>query len=397
MNCKDLEELLDDYVDGVLAPEQRTAAEAHLERCAGCREEVKRLRSLLGDAYALLKDIPPPHDLWPSIAGRLGGPPPPASRRAGVPLYRGKWGQLFDVIFGKTGAGALRPAAAVAAIVVIAFGLWAAFRGPYAPWNVARVEGTPLLGLEPLTGGGRLDDGAVLQTDAVSRARMKNAVVGTVDVGPNSRFRLLRSRAEEQRFALERGTIQASTWVPPRVFVVETPSAVAFDLGCEYRLAVDESGRSLLLVTAGCVSLEGHGRESIVPAAAMCQTRPGSGPGTPLSEHASGVMIRAVERFDFDTAGAEALTIVLASAQRQDAVTLWHLLSRAAVHERGQVIDALARLVPLPPGATRDGIMKLDRQMLERWWEEFEPMALPTSDRVPLLTRLWRGFLKKLL
>ena len=62
-----------------------------------------------------------------------------------------------------------------------------------------------------------------------------------------------------------RGTIHARIWAPPRFFFVNTPSAVAIDLGCEYTLQVDDAGAGLMRVTPGWVGFESDGRESFVP------------------------------------------------------------------------------------------------------------------------------------
>jgi len=85
---------------------------------------------------------------------------------------------------------------------------------------------------------------------------------------------------------LERGTIHAVIWAPPGEFVVDTPSAVAVDLGCVYTLHVDDSGAGLLRTTMGWVGFKLNGQESFIPAGAICQTRPKIGPGTPYMEDA---------------------------------------------------------------------------------------------------------------
>ena len=56
-------------------------------------------------------------------------------------------------------------------------------------------------------------------------------------------------------------------------------------------------------------------------------------------------------------------------ARREDALTLWHLLTRTSGEERGRVYDRLATLVPPPTGVTREGILAGNRQMLDLWWE----------------------------
>ncbi len=46
MDCKNIREILDLYVDGELSPEAIAQAEAHLEECASCRRTVDRLNRL---------------------------------------------------------------------------------------------------------------------------------------------------------------------------------------------------------------------------------------------------------------------------------------------------------------------------------------------------------------
>src|SRR4029077_20628692 len=120
-----------------------------------------------------------------------------------------------------------------------------------------------------------------LQTDATSRARIGIGEIGTVEVEPNSRVRLIAATSNEHRLALARGESSAVVTAPPRLFFVDLPTSTAVDLGCAYRMKTDESGSGLLRVTAGWVALEWKDRESLVPAGASCRTRSGDGPGTP--------------------------------------------------------------------------------------------------------------------
>jgi hypothetical protein len=232
---------------------------------------------------------------------------------------------------------------------------------------VVRLAGVPRVGAQPIRATGRLQVGEWLETDSGSSAQIDLPDVGQVQVGPNSRLRLLEARPTAQHLALARGELHAHVIAPPHLFFVETPSAVAVDLGCAYSLTVDAAGRSRLRVTLGQVAFELHGRESIVPAGACCETWPGIGPGTPYFEDAPAGLRRALEQLDFKNGGAPALRTVLAAARQRDSLTLWHLFSRLPDPQRRQVFDRLVELVPLPPGVTRDGVLRGDRSMLERW------------------------------
>jgi hypothetical protein len=178
---------------------------------------------------------------------------------------------------------------------------------------------------------------------------------------------------KEHRLSLSYGILHATIWAPPGQFLVETPSAVAVDLGCRYTLEVAADGSGVLRVEAGWVGFEHKGLRSLVPAGAVGDTRPGRGPGTPHYEDAPPALGAALDVLDFGPPGRarrEALTVVLAEARRRDGLSLWHLLSRLDGEERARVHDRLAALVPPPPHVTREGILSGDRAMLDAWWEE---------------------------
>lgn len=270
--------------------------------------------------------------------------------------------------------------AAAAAVVLIGVTTFLVIRarqtnnsGP--AWEVARIEGTPRVGWHSLSGTsgtGQLKAGQTLVTDSSSRASITLDETGQIEVDPASRLRVVTSGRNRQRLSLERGTIHATIWAPPGEFVVDTPSAVAVDLGCVYTLHVDDSGAGLLRTTMGWVGFKLNGHESFIPAGAVCATRPKIGPGTPYFEDASASFRDALTKFDFAKITAQErnalLGILLVEARQQDALTLWHLLSRVSDAERPGVYDRLALLTPPPKDVTRDGILRLDQKMLDSWW-----------------------------
>jgi hypothetical protein len=245
-------------------------------------------------------------------------------------------------------------------------------------WEVARLEGAPRVGWHSLgekSGPGKLRIGQTLVTDSSSRASITLDETGRVEVDPGSRLRLVTNGPGRKRLSLERGTIHAVIWAPPGEFVVDTPSAIAVDLGCVYTLHVDDSGAGLLRTTMGWVGFKLNGHESFIPAGAICQTRPKTGPGIPYMEDASASFRDALSRFDFEShtpAERNALLgILLVDARKSDALTLWHLLSRVSDADRPGLYDRLAGLAPPPEGVTREGILRLDRPMLDAWWSSF--------------------------
>jgi ferric-dicitrate binding protein FerR (iron transport regulator) len=278
---------------------------------------------------------------------------------------------------------------AVAAVLVAACGaLWIARWDRAVEWHVERLEGEPVVGSTPVSQGARLPVGIRIETNGASRAKLGIARIAEITIAPNSRMRLVKSRPTEQRLALERGRISANISAPPRIFFVETPSALAVDLGCSYTLEVDEAGTGLLRVETGWVAFEGGERESIVPAGAVCATQPESGPETPYYEDSTPAFRRALAAIDAGSREFGDLSALLSEARRRDGLTLWHLLAGGRTTDPERVRARLTQLVPPPAGVTPEGVRRGDRKMLEAWRGELDGM--PELPNEGSLQSLWR-------
>jgi ferric-dicitrate binding protein FerR (iron transport regulator) len=268
---------------------------------------------------------------------------------------------------------ALRPALAIAATVLIGVTVWFWWGSMRGGWTVQTIAGAPQVDGRALGDDGLLKRGGRLVTDGSSRARISVGRIGRVDVDPDTRVELVNAGGTDHRLSLERGTIHARISAPPRFFNVNTPSAVAVDLGCAYTLHVDDSGAGMLRVTHGWVAFDYNGREAFIPQGAVGATRPGVGPGTPRYEDAPSGYAEALAVLDFGSADAPvraaALDLILSSARSRDTLTLWHLLSRGSADERARVYDRLAMIAPPPRGVTRDGVLSGNREALMTWWD----------------------------
>jgi hypothetical protein len=292
------------------------------------------------------------------LLGRLRPPDAPAPRLPERPV---QWRTLRY----------LGPALAAAAAVLLMVGVTLQTRSTPASWAVASLAGQPRIESSALAGSGRIAVGQTLVTDAGSQARMTVATIGEVTIDTNTRVRLVATGDSHHRLALERGTLHAVINAPPGQFVVNTPSAIATDLGCAYTLHVDETGAGYLTVTSGWVALSLNQRESLVPVGASCRTDASRGPGTPSYDDADPELKRALDVFDAAEGGLErsqALQTVLAHAGAGDAITLWHLISRVDAADRPAVVDALTEFLAMPEGVTRDAVLALDPTALDRWW-----------------------------
>jgi hypothetical protein len=332
-----------------------------------------------------LRVTPAPASLWEDIQRELRAPPAPRA----VPLVRRPVrsrslavAALLLAVTGGTVVGTIR-----------------SFAAP-SRWTVQSLAGAPAVAGGTLVGTGELAAGQWLVTDGVSRARLVVGNLGTADVGPSSRVRLDRGGLTAHRLTLERGSLDAVIEAPPRLFFVRTPATLATDLGCAYTLEVDSLGATTIHVTAGWVELREGDAVSLVPAGLVAHVEPGGTPGTPYPEELAPEARAALGRLDAGSTDPVDLALVLGAQytpshdvtlRRRSAVTLWHLLQRLPADMRPPVFNALAALAPPPAGTTAEGILALDRRMLERWRADLSPMwseeALPWPHRAA--RRLW--------
>ena len=338
------------YCDGQVPAGEAKRIDAHLAVCERCRQERDDIRF----AAALVRQlavVAAPAPIWDAIDAQLD-----ATASSGRSRPRQGRGWMLAPALG------LAWVLAIVAAGVAAY--WFANPSVDQPWQVAT--------LKPTSGPsiGRLAEGAWVETDATTRARITVGAIGTVDVEPATRVRLGTTRETEYRLALARGTIRAQIAAPPRLFIVDTPASTVVDLGCAYTVNVDADGRGDLRVTEGWAALEWKGRESLVPAGASASIRPGIGPGTPSFDDASPGLRAALTAFDFADGGSQAVATILGEARARDTLTLWHLMSRVAAGERARIYDRIAALAPPPDTVSRDKALQLDAPTLKHWREE---------------------------
>ena len=347
--------LLSPYIDGELDQQSRAQLESHLEKCAACRARYEETLF----ASQMVSNL-----LLPDKSTAAAAPDHLFEMQASRSLITHHSSRI-----GYYATAAVLLLAAVAAI-------WYYTRPSAVSWEVVRLAGTPTVDSNPISRAGRLDVGEWLETDGSSRAMIEVGLIGQVEIDPHTRIRLVEAGSTNHRLSLERGRMHATIIAPPRMFFVETPSSVAIDMGCAYTLEVDEAGASLLQVNAGWVALSLNGRESLVPAGALCRTKPGIGPGTPYLRDASDPFRNALYSFDFEEGGAAALAVIFKEARKPDSLTLWHLLFRTKGEDRARVYERLSALAPPPDGVTREGALSLNRWMLDSWREKIEYISV---------------------
>ena len=207
-----------------------------------------------------------------------------------------------------------------------------------------------------------------------SRAVVEVASLGEVVFQSGSRVRVVDCGRLRHEMFLEEGTLSATIVAEPRVFNVGTPAGMTIDLGCEYDLTVDAEGNVRLHVLKGRVAFQAEpgGREVIVPARSSCEVMLGRAPNTPVQDDATDAFRRAVRAIEFAPDGEVdpvLLDVVVDIDRRDDSLSLVHLLEAPSTRVRERVYAKLAQMYPPAPGASREGILAGDQEMIAAWRE----------------------------
>jgi hypothetical protein len=363
------------YCQGELSSEESKLFAEHIISCVKCRSKFEEIK--LGIKLAeQLPRLSAPDSLWQEIDSLLG--------KDLSPVRSTTWRKQIAI--------------AAAVIVVFSIGivwLYNSRKPPAKAWQVTRLGGAPRIGSETISSRGSLAIGEWLETDGNSRARIAVGSIGNVEIDENTRVRLIEAQPTEHRLELARGKMSARISAPPRLFFVDTPSAVAADLGCAYTLEVNDQGSGRLRVTSGWVALQAKERESIVPAGASCETELGTGPGTPYFDDSTREFQNALRDFDKNPVSrTDSVASMLSESRAKDTLTLWHLLPRVNNEDRARVYEKMAGFVPPPAGVTREGVLRLDQKMLEQWRHSLEVVWGTGGKGIPKNAADWKSFKK---
>jgi hypothetical protein len=404
-NCPETELLIDEYLDGMIAAEDKKKMEEHLSGCLRCKNYLEETVLLLEKAALLsrsggedLLSKDKQKELWNKIEEGINASLPQKDSH----IYNMSGLEDEYIAVKKTGVNrktkdSLRPwgslryyASGIAAALILAFVIYGVNEfvksqksggivltdnivevgGP--KWMVTSLKGSPLINNMVMKAIDSIAIGGYVTTDDSSKAELYVAGLGSVIIEPGSKVKLIKSIEGEHRIQLDYGSIDANIFAKPRTFFVEAGSVTAVDLGCSYKYSVDKSGDGLLYVRSGKVSLESAGgRESIVPEGKFCVTRQEFGPGTPFRNDSSPLLKKALMEFDFGSCGGECVNAIIKNAKKTDAVTLVNIMPRVNEEQRTRVYDRVAFFYPAPKNIPVDSIPKLKNlESLNEWVDE---------------------------
>jgi len=378
MKCNEFEILIDDYIDGALSAGQKEEFEKHMRGCRSCSNIYGETERVLAIVNSLPQEAVPVHDLWSNIEGRI------SNKKGRIFSFKKSIsdnGKNDEYIYEKKNKFLKYAAVSLIAAMILVALLPSLFMNKNTPildkvmtpyWKVTKLSGITIVASNIIGAVDSLKPGDWLETKDSSRAVLDVPGLGKVTIEPNTKLRIVKSDSNEQRIALEYGTINADIDAKPRTFFVDSRSATAIDLGCSYTYTVYKNGDGILYVKQGTVSLQSHGRESIVPEGKFCLAKEGIGPGTPFRENTSAALKDALIKYDFEKGGDKEVETIIKNAKKSDMVTLINLLPRVDNTNKEKLYVHISHYAPPPRDIPKDSIPKIDYKDLNEWVQKFQ-------------------------
>jgi hypothetical protein len=385
MKNSEFNRLLNDYIDDTISDRDKKVFEVYISKNPKRRVEFEETKKLIEQLNSLPKNIEPDSDIWQIVERRINENKVEFKQVADnyysfdktPSITTSEKGYLkggsFPVRYWITGL-----MAAMILVVLIIFvprilnldKETATINDAGNYWMVSNLEGSPKVQEKDITKIDSLKIGEWLITDDSSRALLSVANIGEIIVEPDTKLKIVKSDSSEHRIMLDYGTINANINAEPRLFIVDTKSVEAVDLGCDYNLSVDRNGNGLLYVKSGMVELESKNRKSLVAAGSFCVTKEGIGPGTPYSKNSSPEFRKALSNLDFKGDRDDAVINVLRNAKRTDVISLLQMLPRVKKNNKAMVFAKIAKYVPAPEKIYADSIPQFDMKDLNEWIEK---------------------------
>ncbi len=183
---------------------------------------------------------------------------------------------------------------------------------------------------------------------------------------------LLKAKDKGNKLKFLKGSIRVINNNLFPYLTIEIDHSLVYDRGGTFEITIDDNSYANIKVEYGYVEIEQNGRKFYVDDGYTCEIRPNTHPGVPYRVDASDELKSEIRKLDYEGGGDESVQKIISIATESDMLTLLGLIPRSSESYRSVLFNKISAYYPPPPGVTLAGIVKLDPDMLEKWWFEIE-------------------------
>lgn len=227
-------------------------------------------------------------------------------------------------------------------------------------WSVSELKGSVILDNQTIKSSSDLGIKSTLQTGENSFARLEIPKIGIIEVDQLTKF----TRLSSNKIKLNLGKIVKKPFEQTEKLILITDLAdYQEEINSEFELKVENEINNLF-VYRGTLKIGTKGFESIVPEGFACEVKKGRYV-IPFDPNSDTQLINLLKEF----AGPNDpnLVTITSLAAEKDALSLWHVLQLTSEINRTIAYNKLRGLVSPPSSVTEEGILALNREMLNQW------------------------------
>ena len=403
ITCEEVKISLHDYVDNAVNKKTKREIEEHFRTCKSCYAEYNKITLFLGRLKDLAEGTEPPNDIVENFSKELlertliekekeqvfeekkkkhkkeRKQQSKPSQPAGFEKRQSEFSKSFvkDYQTSKfslitSSINIKKTLKTILPLVLIGIGyLVYQFLQVNTPWQLDINHGYYYInGKEDLTG--KLDKGQTLEVQDSSLINVFVPHSGRIDVQSLSSITLIDGNDNKNVVALNSGAIRITTTVLiPKLFVDVEDFSIR-DVGGVFSVKYKDSGDVIVFVEFGLVQIFYKGQSYYVNEGYYNELRSDQLPGTPYRFDASDSLKQLINTFDLYGESNLLIGKIIDNVSKSDALTLLALIPRVSAVNRQLLFQKLANFIPPPNTVTRMGIITLNREMLNNWWNEIE-------------------------
>ncbi|MFA7287556.1 MAG: hypothetical protein WC055_01620 [Melioribacteraceae bacterium] len=404
MNCEEVKIGLNHFFDESLDDNAQAEIDEHIRKCPHCYEEYKKLRKLFNTLKDLQLSIEPPIVIIDDIAKNLHSKSSKEKepneveseidRLKRINKEKLKQEQLLKttrlearkkLIDDKKGYSTVyyntsnvqkrnRTLLFLFGFIIFSIGIgfgYFQFQRDNSPWKIKSEVGTYLInGKESKSN--KLDINNSIQTENDSKLIINVPRTGTIRMESNSTVSLLKAKSGDNVIYFKSGSLKIVTNADLPDFKIKFTNFDLIDYGASYTVTFDDFNNIDLLVEFGYVGIRKADSEIFINEKYSCKIVNRKIVSTPFRTDAPREFIDLILSYEKSENTTELLDNISNKARPEDALTLLELLKKVSAVDRQILFQSISNFFPPPIGVTRIGIMRLDPDMLQLWWEDIE-------------------------
>ena len=224
------------------------------------------------------------------------------------------------------------------------------------PWKIRNTGGQYTIN-GVISNAGKLYANDNLATGDSTGVIVSIPEVGKIEVKPKSAIALVKAKNSNNIVRLNKGSVRVTTSADFPNFSI---------------MAIDDNKNIKVEVLFGVAAIEHNGQKLPLAEGYCCFIMNGKKPGIPYNINTSEKMKQDLYNYDNPDGGSSLLNDILDESKDIDALSLWTLLQKVNPGDRVAVMEKIRSFFPMPDGVTARGILVLDKDQLNAWWDEIE-------------------------